>query len=475
MSDLHELTGTEQLRALRSREISATELTRHYLDRIERLGPDLGAFVTVTADLALDEAARADAQRAAGEDRPLLGLPLGIKDLHPTAGVRTTMGSAVFADTVPTEDAWTVGLLRQAGAVLVGKTNAPEFGPTCYTHNDVTDRPAVTPYDPTRYASGSSGGAAAAVAAGLIPVGHASDGAGSTRTPASACYLVGVKPSRGLVSLAPASSFFSTGIEGPVTRTVADAALLLDVMAHPAPGDLYGWQPATTFAEAVRRPVDRPLRVALWTDTGLEDGAPHPESVAAVNRTAQLLRDLGHVVEEIPTPASYDDPTRAALVHWFVTAIGTNVPALVPADKHALLRPYTRYLVEQCAGVTAAQAVASQAVLARYASTCLTALDGFDVALTPTTNGPPVPVGHFFADGVEGEAERMLAWSCYTPWVNLTGQPAVSLPSHLDADGLPHGVQLVGRRQHDTALLSLAAQLEAAGLWQPAPPSCWNS
>ena len=475
MSDLHELTGAEQLRALRDRRISSTELTRHYLDRIDRLDPALGAFVTVTADLALDEAARADAERAAGEERPLLGLPLGIKDLHPTAGVRTTMGSAALADLVPAEDAWTVGLLRRAGAVLVGKTNAPEFGPTCYTHNDVTAQPAVTPYDLGRYASGSSGGAAAAVAAGLLPVGHASDGAGSTRTPASACYLVGVKPSRGLVSAAPLSSFQSTGTEGPVTRTVEDAALLLDVMAHPAPGDLYGWQPDTTFADAVRRPVARPLRVAVWTDTGLPGAAPHPESVAAVQRTAQLLRDLGHVVDEIALPASYDDVTRTAVVHWFVTAIGTGVPAVVPAEKHHLLRPYTRYLVEQCAGLSAADAVASQAVLARYASAFLAALDPFDVALTPTTNGPPVPVGHFFTDGVEGEPERMLTWSCYTPWVNLTGQPAVSLPSHLDTDGLPHGVQLVGRRQQDTALLSLAAQLESAGLWQPAHPSCWNS
>ena len=474
MSDLHELTATEQLTAMRTGEVSSADLTRHYLERIDRLDAELGAFVTVCPEVALAEAARADERRAAGDDAPLLGLPLGIKDLHPTAGVRTTFGSAALADVVPSEDSWTVGLLRQAGGVLVGKTNAPELGPTCYTHNDVTDQPAVTPYDTRRYASGSSGGAATAVAAGLLPVGHASDGAGSIRTPAATCHLVGVKPSRGLVSAAPLSSLISTGIEGPIARTVADAALLLDVMAHPAPGDLYGWQPPTSFTRALdQRPG--PLRVAVWTDTGVPGSEPHPESLAAVQRATALLRELGHQVEEIAIPAGYEEPTRTAVVNWFVTAIGASVPQVIPADRTDLLRPYTRHLVERCAEVSGREAVASQAVLARYASTFLSALHDYDIALTPTTNGPPVPVGHYFADGVEGEADRMLTWSCYTPWVNLTGQPAVSLPSHLDADGLPHAVQLVGRRQHDTDLLALAAHLEAAGLWEPLHPTCWRS
>jgi amidase len=479
MSDLHELTAAEQLDALRRRELCALDLAEHYLDRIDRLDGELGAFVTVTPELAREEAARADERLARGEWSPLLGLPLGIKDLHATAGVRTTFGSAALADFVPAEDAWTVGLLRAAGAVVVGKTNAPELGPTCYTENDVTTRPAVTPYDLTRYASGSSGGAATAVAAGLLPVGHASDGAGSIRTPAATCHLVGVKPSRGLVSGAPATSFFSPGTEGPVARTVLDAALLLDVMAHAAPGDLYGWRPATAFAQAVAqavaRPSERPLRVAVWTDTGLDGIGPHRESERAVERAAAALATMGHHVERVPLPAVLDAPVVQALRHWFAASVGTVAPTLVPAGTEHLLRPYTRHLVETARSMSAVDVVTAQAVLARYASGYLSALcPDYDLALTPTTNGPPVPVGHFFLDGVEGEAERMLAWSCYTPWVNLTGQPAVSLPSHLDADGLPHGVQLVARRQHDAELLVLAAQLESAGLWDHEHPSCWD-
>jgi amidase len=474
VSDLHELSASEQLRALRGGDICSRELTEHYLERIDRLDAEIGAFITVTPELAREEASRADARLARGEWSPLLGLPLGIKDLHATAGVRTTFGSAALAEHVPVEDAWTVARLREAGAVLVGKTNAPEFGPTCYTENDVTAQPTVTPYDMTRYASGSSGGAAAAVAAGLLPVGHASDGAGSTRTPAATCHLVGVKPSRGLVSAAPATSFMSAGTEGPIARTVQDAALLLDVMAQPWPGDLHGWRPATSFVEAVHEQPTRPLKVAVWTETGLDGIDPHPQAALAAERTASLLRELGHDVRRIAVPTQYDESVRQALRGWFAAAVGVTVPMLIPAGRRALLRPYTRYLVDSAESLSASDVVSMQSILASYASTFLAALDDVDVAVTPTTSGPPAPVGHFSTDGVEGEADLMLAWSCYTPWVNLTGQPALSLPSHLDDDGLPYGVQLVGRQRHDAELLQVAAQLEAAGLWTDTHPPCWD-
>jgi amidase len=307
-----------------------------------------------------------------------------------------------------------------------------------------------------------------------MPVGHASDGAGSTRTPAATCHLVGVKPSRGLVSTAPVSAFFSAGTEGPLARTVEDAALLLDVMAQAPPGDLYGWRSATSFVAAVHDERSRPLRVATWTDTGLDGVVPHPESVVAVQRAAGLLRDLGHEVEEIPIPARYDEPVHGALRAWFAGAIGAGVPALVPEAQWHLLRPYTRHLMSLCDQLSSRDVVLGQAVLARYASTFLTVLGDYDLALTPTTSGPPVPVGHYFANGPEGEADLMLAWSCYTPWANLTGQPAVSLPSHLDADGLPHAVQLVGRPRADAELVALAAQLERAGLWHDVHPPCWD-
>jgi amidase len=474
MSDLHDLSASAQLEALRSGEISSRDLTEHYLARIDQFDAALGAFVTVTPELALEQSAHADERLAHGEWTPLLGLPLGIKDLHATAGIRTTFGSAALADHIPAEDAWTVGLLRQAGAVVLGKTNAPEFGATCYTENDVTAAPAVTPYDTARYASGSSGGAAAAVAAGLLPVGHASDGAGSTRTPASTCHLVGVKPSRGLVSSAPAGSFFSTGIEGPVARTVQDAALLLDVMAQPGPRDLYGWRSPTRFADAARHDPTRSLKVAMWTDTGLVECEPHPQSVLAVQRTADLLRDLGHDVREISLPAAYDEQVRRGIIDWFASSIAASVPLVVEPERLRLLTPYTRGLLDRGTAMSGPDVMLMQAGLARYAGIFLTALSGFDITLTPTTNGPPAQLGHFAADSVDEVADRMLAWSCYTPWVNLSGQPAVSMPAHMDSAGLPYGVQLVGRHRHDVELLAVAGQLERAAPLHQVHPPCWN-
>lgn len=474
MSDLHHLSAAEQVRALRARDVSSRDLTEHYLERIDKFDSQLGAFVTVTPDLALEEAARVDERLVKGERAPLLGLPLGIKDLHATGGVRTTFGSAALAEFTPPDDAWTVSLLRRAGAVLIGKTNTAEFGATCYTHNDVTAQPAVTPYDVTRYASGSSGGAAAAVAAGLLPAAHGSDGAGSTRTPAATCHLVGVKPSRGLVSPSvPLASLTSTTIEGPLARTVEDAALLLDVMAQPWSGDLYGWRSDGSFVDAIKHSPTHPLRVAVWTETGLDGVSPSSQAVHAVERTATLLRELGHTVREVAIPAGCDEPVRQALRTMFAASVSHSVSSLIPADRRDLLLPYTRYLSAEGEGLSASDFLTSQGVLARYASAFSAAFENFDVALTPVTSGPPVRVEHFLAEGVAGISDLMLAWSCYTPWVNFTGQPAISLPSHFDGDGLPYGVQIVGRRRHDAQVLALAAQLEDAALWNDVHPPCW--
>ncbi|GAA0928275.1 amidase [Kribbella koreensis] len=471
---LHDLTATAQLAALRAGELSSRELTAHYLDRIADHDDELGAFTTVTAELAIEEAAQADKRIAEGEWSPLLGLPLGIKDLFATAGVRTTFGSAALSDTVPDVNGWTTGLLRQAGAILLGKTNTPEFGSTCYTENAVTAKPSVTPYDLTRYASGSSGGAAAAVAAGLLPVAHASDGAGSIRTPATTCHLVGMKPSLGLVTPnVPSGSFFPTTIEGPLARTVADAALLLDVMAQPSSGDLHGWRPEQLFTDVISQPP-RPLRVAVWTETGLDGVSPHPETVRAVKRTAALLEELGHDVQEVPLPSIWDEQLRDAMRRHFGYLVNLVVESLVPMDRKGLLTPYTLFLDDIGAQLSGAEVLTTQAIMARSASSYLAVFEQADVALTPVTSGPPVPLGHFDSAGVEAIIDLMLEWSVYTPWANLTGQPAVALPSHLDHDGLPYGVQLVGRPRHDLELLALAAQLESAALWDDVHPPCWS-
>jgi amidase len=477
MGDLHDLTALEQRDALRRGDTSACELLDHYLARIDAYGTDLGAFVTVTEELARAEAKEADerlAQRTRGDVLPaLLGLPLAFKDLHPVAGVRTTMGCAALADFVPPVNGHAVGLLRGAGVVTVGTTQAPEFGPTCYTETDVVDRPAVTPYDTTRYASGSSGGAAAAVAAGLLPFGHASDGAGSTRSPAGVCGLVGMKATRGRVSLAPMSSFQSWGSEGPLSRTVEDAALLLDVMAEPPPSDLYGLPRETSFLEAARRDPERPLKVLRYTDPGLDVDTDR-EVVEGVDAAARLLNDLGHVVVEGTNPYPFDGALLAAMLVAFGGGLKATVEATIPKEKQHLLRPYTRWCVEHGSTKDAADYVAATGLLARAASAHLGATAAYDVVLSPVSTQPAVPIGWFSRQGVEHESRRMLGWSAFTPWANLTGQASLSLPLHVTAAGLPVGVQLTAsRRGEDALLISLAGQVERAMPFAQRHPPQW--
>ncbi|WP_409496757.1 amidase [Amycolatopsis sp. cmx-11-12] len=478
MTVLHELTTVEQCAALRAGEVSARELADHYLQRIEQHDEKLGAFVHVTAELARSEAARADeALRDGGvEGQPLLGLPMGFKDLYPAAGVPLTMGSAAIGTFVPPADGWAVGLLRKAGAVTLGTTHAPELGATAYTHSDVVGRPAVTPYDTARSAGGSSGGAAAAVAAGLLPAGHGSDGAGSIRLPAAVCGLVGLKPSRGRVSTVPDASFQSWATEGPLARTVADVALLLDVMAHPPAAELHRVLPPSTRASFLRNaqePSERSLVVGVWTDNGLVD--PEPEIVRAVARTSELLSELGHEVVEIRNPAPWEEDSAQALWRIFGGMVVAALEPHVPPERRHLLQDFTSWLVDLGERRTAAHHVADTDLLAGCASRFLARVEPYDVLLTPVTTAPPVPADFFHWRGVENIAVRMLEWAAYTPLQNWAGVPAMSLPVHVTPEGLPVGVQITASRHGDDALLlGLGAQLENSLGWQYRHPPQWH-
>ena len=341
MSDVIWLSATEQADLLRRREISSTELVRAYLARIEALNPRLGAYVTVCADDALAAARAADQQLAlpVPPDAPFLGVPISIKDLVETKGVRTTYSSRAFADYVPDFDAAVVRRLKNAGFVLLGKTNTPEFGNLSFTES-ILNGVCRNPWNTERTPGGSSGGAAAAVAAGLCPVGHGSDGGGSVRTPASCCGVVGLKPARGRISCAPGlgESMVGLSTDGTLTRTVLDAAAMLDVMAGYETGDPY-WAPppARPFRDEVGASPGT-LRVAFTTVS--PTGHPMtPECVAAVRSTARLLADLGHHVEEAcpdVDPASYD-----ILMRLWVTA-----PCYYPTDRAELFEPLNQFVLK---------------------------------------------------------------------------------------------------------------------------------
>jgi amidase len=466
---LHDLSALEQGAAVRRREVSPVELVEHYLARIERLSDEVGAFVTVTGELARRQALLAGSR--AGEGGPLFGVPTAVKDLALTAGVRTTFGSAAYADFVPDVSDEVVLRLEAAGMVSLGKTNAPEFGSPCYTEPDVAP-PARTPWDLSRMAGGSSGGAAAAVAAGLVPVAHGSDGGGSIRIPASCCGLVGLKPSRGRISAAPTyGDPVGLGTAGPLARTVRDAAAMLDVMAGPAVGDP-SWAAPLPDGDSFLAWCDRPpgrLRVAAFSTPVIADVPVHPQTLAAYEAASALLLDLGHEVEEVAVPMARDAVPVFELCWSVLSALTT-----APSGREGMLRPLTRWLAERGNAVPAPEFGLAVAELRRVAAATLRALAPYDAVLTPTLAQPPLRVGEIRDDADPArDFENQKAFTPYTSAWTVTGMPAMSLPIHVTPDGLPVGVMLAGRPGEEHLLLALAAQVEQAAPWIDRRPACW--
>jgi len=472
MPELHDLTALEQGALVAGGELSPVVLVEHYLRRVEVLDDKVGAYITVAADSALTRARRLQEQAAMSRRSgtplpPLHGVPVPIKDSIRTAGVRTTYGSAVFANHTPEEDDDVAARLADAGTVLLGKTNTPEFELSGHTENRVAP-PARTPWASDRSAGGSSGGAAAAVAAGLAPIAHGSDSAGSVRGPASVCGLFGFKPSRGVVATGPTPwdvSGLSTS--GALSRTVRDGAALLDAMIGPNRGTP-AWQSDSSFLALTDHRPDR-LRVGLITEPTVPGAKVHPDCRTAAEETAVLLAGLGHLVElaELPTGASI---ARAFPPVWTVLAASR----LVPERDESALMPLTRHVRRQgrdVSGVHLAEALrafhavdrAMDALRARY-----------DVLLTPTLAQPPQPVGALRnEDDPPAEALATVLRSPFTALYNVTGQPAASLPLYWTEDGLPVGVMLATAHGSDALLLSLSAQLEEALPWNTRRPPLW--
>jgi amidase len=474
MTQIHDLTVLELAAGVRGRELSPTEITGHYLDRIERLNAEVGAFYTVTADLARDQARQAEKAVAQAGDPgdlpPLTGVPIPIKDMNMVAGVRQTLGSLVYSSNIPAEDDYVTAALRGAGAVITGKTATPEFGLPCYTETRIGP-PARTPWDLSRSAGGSSGGAGAAVAAGLAPAAQGSDGGGSIRIPASVCGLFGLKPTRGRISYAPLVPDLSgLSINGPLTRTVADAALLLDVMTGNWPGDMYTLPPlpaGETFLGHASREPGR-LRIGRSLQHPVGGGEVHPDCVAAYEEASELLAGLGHEVEDMQMPFGPDVvPSFETL--WYSMATLTPVAA---GDEERLLS-LTRYLRERGKATSAADLIFAQAYLQFIVRGAWKTLNQFDAVLTPTLASPPVPVGYFDEVEPPENFERQKRFTPYAAMYNVTGQPAVSVPLHWTDGGLPIGVMLAGRMGDEATLIALSAQLEAARPWRDRHPSLW--
>jgi amidase len=471
MTELHDLTMLDQAAAVRSREVSPVELVEHYLDRIDRLADQVGAFVHVAPDLARGAAKEAERAVVDGADLPALhGVPTAIKDLYLTADMPTGFGSgAIPALELGIDEAF-VAKLRAAGMISLGKTNTPEFGAPCYTEPDNAP-PARTPWDLSKSAGGSSGGAAAAVAAGLVPAAPGSDGGGSIRIPSSVNGLFGIKTSRGRVSTAPLSSEISgLSVHGPIARTVRDAAALLDAMAGPSTMDwIWHGPPATGSFLAACDDEPRGLRIGRYITPAVPGAVVEPDCVAAYEHASSLLASLGHHVEEHET--HFDD----GLIPLFENLWSVEFAALpIPDEFESKLRPLTRWLRERGRQLSALEVYNALGTLRTTARNELDRSSTYDAILTPTLAQPPREVGQLRNDDDPAQDfENQKRFTPFTAPYNMSGQPAVSIPLHWNDDGLPIGVQLIGRPGDEVTLIRLAAQIEAAEPWAHRKPSIW--
>jgi len=474
MAQLHDLTALDQWQELQKGTFSPLDLTDHYLGRIEALNPELGAFVTVTAD-----AARARARQVTTSvptSAPLWGLASGDKDLWMRAGVHAGFGSRLFADFVPETSDEIVQTLDAAGAISLGKTNAPEFGLPSYTES-LAAPPARNPWDPSLGAGGSSGGAAVAVAAGMLPFAPGSDGGGSIRIPAAACGLVGLKPSRGLIPAGSGvDSLAGLVVDGPLARTVADAALLLDGMISRVHGRIdhhftlrAPGGDAPYLGSAVRG--EGRYQLGVMTTSAWDDAyeiAIDQQARAALDSAVAEFAALGHGIEET---ALESDDTYAPAFRTIWQAGAARIPA--DGEAEALLEPLTRWLVRRGRALSARELSEALATLSAYERSFIRQFSTFDAVLTPALAMTPRPIGWYDQEDAEHNFAQQVQYTPFTSMVNVTGLPAIVLPIHQSPDGLPMGVQLIGRPGGEATLLALGAQLERRVRWQRRHPAGW--
>ena len=457
MTDICRLSAVDMARHIRAKALSARDVVAAHLDRIDRVNPAVNAIVTLVAERAMARARLADEEQASGHATgPLHGLPIAHKDLQLTKDIRTTFGSPIFADFVPPEDSLLVERLALAGAIVVGKTNTPEFGAGSQTFNPVFGA-TLNPYDTTKTCGGSSGGAAAALACGLMPIADGSDMGGSLRNPASFCNVVGLRPSPGRVPIWPAATPSTLSVDGPMARSVADVALVLSAIAGPdrrSPLSLD--DPGRVFAA----PLDREfkgVRVAWWKDLG---GLPIDARVRhAVNAQRRVFESLGCVVEDAePDFTDVDDVFKTLRAWTFATGLGPIV-----SGRHHLVKDTILWEIERGDRLTAEQIRSAEAKRTEVQRRMRRFMDRYEFFVLPVTQVPPFDVTQPYVREIDGvEMTTYIDWmkSCY--YISTLGNPAISVPCGFTPGELPVGLQIVARHQDDWGLLQMAHAFELA-------------
>lgn len=450
------LTAVELAHRLRNRKLSAVEVMEAHLQRIERVNPQVNAIVTLAPEQAMDGARAADGALGRGEEvGPLHGLPVAHKDLFPTRGIRTTYGSPIFRDLVPDEDALIVQRLRQAGAITIGKTNTPEFGAGSQTFNEVFGE-TRNPYDTSKTCGGSSGGAAVALACGMVPLADGSDMGGSLRNPAAFCNVVGLRPSPGRVPSWPSATAWSPlSVDGPMARTVGDVALMLDAISGPDPRSPlsidrfekgYGELPERDFSGA---------RAAWSPDLG---GLPFDGRVTgAFEAQRSVFENLGCIVEEAQPDLSGADEVFKTWRAWeFELSYGVLLD-----DHRSELKDTVIWNIEQGRRLTGPEIGQAERNRTALYHRVRKFMQDYEFLVLPTTQVPPFDIDQRYVTEVEGiQLETYIDWmrSCY--YITVTGLPAISVPCGFTPEGLPVGLQIVGRYRDELGVLQLAEAFE---------------
>jgi len=469
MSDIELCTRTavDLVALVRRGELSARELLEAHLARIDATNPRLNAIVTLVPERARKAAAAADERQAHGEPLgPLHGLPIAHKDLLQTAGIRSTSGSRLLANHVPDRDDLIVERLREAGAIALGKTNVPEFGAGSQTFNEVFGE-TLNPWDESKTCGGSSGGAAVALSAGMVPIADGSDMGGSLRNPGNFCNVVGLRPSLGRVPRFPAALGF-TGLDvlGPMARTVQDAALLLSAMAGPDPRSPLALDtPGERFAAPLERDFAG-VRIAWGDDFG---GLPvDPRVTRALAGGRQVLAELGCRVQDAEPDWSGADEAFQVLRAWSAA----HAAAALPDAALAAVKDTVRWNIEKGRALSGPDVGRGEALRTAVYHRVREFMNDYEFLALPVNQVPPFDVSVRYPQEIEGVAMgTYIDWMKSAYYVTVTGHPAISVPCGFTPEGLPVGLQLVGRHRDDFGVLQLAyAFQEATGLWRRRPP-----